>query len=58
MMHQLRSTPHRLVRIAFEASKIEPIVGHKRIAEMSADEYLKLARESQRAMSERPASKR
>jgi hypothetical protein len=33
-----------------EPSGIEPIAGKKRVGEMTAAEYLKLARESKRAM--------
>jgi len=50
-IHRLQSTPYRIA--VFEPSAIDAIVGKKRIGEMSADEYLRLARESQRAMGER-----
>jgi len=43
---------------AFKPGTADAIVGRKRIGEMTADEYLKLAAEVQRAVAEKAASPR
>jgi hypothetical protein len=50
LVYGLQSKRYNIARLMFEPSAIEPIVGKKRIAEMTADEYLKLATQSQKAM--------
>ena len=46
---QPEQPPHQY-RAVNEPAFIEPIVGKKRIGEMTADEYLQLVRDAQKAM--------